>query len=306
MKTLRMANWRPVLALVVLSAIWGYNWIMMKVAVKYAAPFDFAAIRTLLGALSLFILIAVYKKIQRPDYIGQIALLGLLQTTGFFGFSMWALQAGGAGKTAALVYTMPFWVVVFAWPLLKERVHGIQWPAVLLAFVGLMFILEPWQMHSNVSSKLLAVMAGISWALSVIVAKTLRQKTRLDLLSLTAWQMLFGALPFLVIVALTPSQPIHWQSSEFIVALFYNVIPANAVAWVLWLYILGRLPAGVASLGLLGAPVIGVLSAWIQLDEQPGIAELLGMACIALGLLLLSVQGWIRLKFHGELAVDAK
>jgi drug/metabolite transporter (DMT)-like permease len=148
-------------------------------------------------------------------------------------------------------------------------------------------------------------MAGISWALSVIVAKILRRKSSLDLLSLTAWQMLFGALPFLAIVALAPSQPIHWQH-EFIVALFYNVIPANAVAWVLWLYILGRLPAGLASLGLLGAPVVGVLSAWIQLDEQPGAAELWGMACIALGLLLLSVQGWIRLKFNNGLAVNAE
>ncbi|MBI5753237.1 MAG: EamA family transporter [Hydrogenophilales bacterium] len=305
MKILRAANWRPVLALIVLSAIWGYNWIMMKVAVKYAAPFDFAAIRTVLGALSLFIVIALYKRIRWPDCAGQTALLGVLQTTGFFGFSMWALEAGGAGKTAALVYTMPFWVLVFAWPLLKERVRGIQWPAIVLAFVGLMFVLEPWRLQSNLSSKLLAVMAGISWALSVIVAKTLRRKSSLDLLSLTAWQMLFGALPFFAIVALAPSQPIHWQS-EFIVALFYNVIPANAVAWVLWLYILGRLPAGLASLGLLGAPVIGVLSAWIQLDEQPGVAELWGMACIALGLLLLSVQGWIRLKFNNGLAVNAE
>ena len=299
------APWQPILALVILSGIWGYNWIMMKVAVQYAAPFDFAAIRTVLGALSLFAVLALRKKIQRPDYIWQIALLGLLQTAGFFGFSMWALEAGGAGKTAALVYTMPFWVVVFAWPLLNERVHGIQWPAIVLAFFGLMFILEPWSLHSNFSSKLLAVLAGISWSLSVIVAKILRKKTRLDLLALTAWQMLFGALPFLLIVAILPSHPIRW-TSEFNVALFYNVIPANAVAWVLWLYILGRLPAGVASLGLLGAPVIGVFSAWIQMDEQPGAVELFGMACIALGLLLLSGQGWIRSKFRSEMVAIAK
>ncbi|OFZ70518.1 MAG: permease [Betaproteobacteria bacterium RBG_16_58_11] len=303
MKIFPAAHWRPVLALVVLSAIWGYNWIMMKAAVKYAAPFDFAAIRTVLGALSLFIVIALYKRIRWPDHIGQTALLGILQTSGFFGFSMWALEAGGAGKTAALVYTMPFWVLVFAWPLLKERVRGIQWPAIVLAFVGLMFVLAPWQAQSNLSSKLLAVMAGVSWGLSVVVAKALRRKSSLDLLSLTAWQMLFGALPFLVIFALTPSHPIQWER-EFIWALFYNVIPANAVAWVLWLYILGRLPAGPASLGLLGAPVIGVLAAWIQLDEQPGVAELWGMVCIALGLLLLSVQGWIRLKFNSRLAVN--
>lgn len=305
MKRFPIVHWKPLLALIVLSMIWGYNWIMMKVAVQYASPFDFAAIRTVLGALSLFIVLAIYKRVRWPDYVGRIALLGVLQTSGFFGFSMWALEAGAAGKTATLVYTMPFWVLVFAWPMLKERVQGIQWPAILLAFVGLICVLEPWQLQSNLSSKLLAVLAGISWGLSVVVAKTLRQKSSLDLLSLTAWQMLFGALPFLVIVAFLPSQPIQWQS-EFIFALFYNVIPANAVAWVLWLYILGQLPAGLASLGLLGAPVVGVLSAWIQLDEQPSSAELWGMGFIAAGLLMLSTHGWIRLKFNRSLATQTE
>ncbi|MDP1658587.1 MAG: EamA family transporter, partial [Methylotenera sp.] len=31
------------LALFILTLIWGYNWVVMKLAVQYASPFQFAA-----------------------------------------------------------------------------------------------------------------------------------------------------------------------------------------------------------------------------------------------------------------------
>ena len=42
-------------ALILLALIWGYNWVVMKIGLGYAQPFTFAALRTFLGALSLFL-----------------------------------------------------------------------------------------------------------------------------------------------------------------------------------------------------------------------------------------------------------
>jgi len=279
-----------VLALIALAAIWGYNWVVMKVAVQYSPPFDLAALRALLGALSLFLVMFWLRKSIWPKEILETFLLGSLQTSGLIGLSTWALVSGGAGKTSVLLYTMPFWVLVLAWPILGERIQGVQWIAAILALSGLLFILAPLNLNSDLGSKGLALLSGISWAMSVIVAKRLRQKTNLDLLSLTAWQMLFGSIPLVVIALLLPSLPIVWSSS-FIGALIYNVIPGSAVAWLLWLYVLSRLSAGVASLGMLSNPVVGVLTAWVQLGERPGLAESLGMLLIGSALVLLSVQG---------------
>ena len=50
------------LALMLLCLIWGYNWVVMKNALHFAAPFDFAALRTVLGALCLFIVMLILKK----------------------------------------------------------------------------------------------------------------------------------------------------------------------------------------------------------------------------------------------------
>jgi drug/metabolite transporter (DMT)-like permease len=63
-----------------------------------------------------------------------------------------------------------------------------------------------------------------------------------------------------------------------------------ALAWILWLFILNALPAGTAGLGTLLTPVIGVISAWIQLGERPGVAEALGMAAIVGALLMVTLR----------------
>ena len=57
----------------------------------------------------------------------------------------------------------------------------------------------------------------------------------MDLLSLTTWQMLFGSLPLVLIAALTWQGGPEW-TTQFTLALLYNVILANALAWFLWLF----------------------------------------------------------------------
>lgn len=285
-------HWRAVAGLTLLSVLWGYNWVQMKIAVHYAVPVDFAAIRTTLGAAVMFIYMALRGIPLRPHRFRATVLLGLLQTTGFFGLSMWALNAGAAGRTAVLVYTMPFWVLLFAWPLLGERPSRWQWIAGLFALTGLVLIIQPWAEMGTRISIVLAILAGLSWGLGVIQAKKMRMKNR-EVLQVTAWQMALGSLPFILIASLTSAHPIHW-TSDFIVALAYNIIPGNVIAWLLWMYVVGKLPAGVAGMGLLGAPLVGLLSSWIQLGEVPQPIDRAGMIFIVFGLCMLTAGGLIK------------
>lgn len=276
-------------ALILLTLIWGYNWVVMKTALQFAGPFQFAAIRTLFGALFLFAIIFYTK---RPLWLKNwpvILLLGLLQTCGFTGLLIWALVEGGAGKTAVLTYTMPFWVLLLAWPLLHEKIRGWQWLAVVFAAVGMVLFFDLDHAQGTLFSLSLAVLSGVFWALSVIVAKKLHQtEPHLDLLTLTAWPMLLGAVPLVVIAYIVPAPAIQW-TPYFMAAVGYNVLLAGALAWLLWLYALQRLPAGVASMTSMLAPVIGVLAAWLQLDEVPNTIELTGMLLIALSLVIISM-----------------
>ena len=276
-------------ALFMLTLIWGYNWVVMKLAVQYASPFQFAALRTFLGALVLFVVICFTKRPLGLKEFPTMLVLGLLQTIGFTGLLIWALVEGGAGKTAVLTYTMPFWVMLFAWPMLGEKVQGWQWLAVIAAIFGMVLIFDPLHIKADGFSMFLALCSGVSWALSAIISKKLHQRSpNLDLLNLTAWPMLLGSVPMLAIAFIVPAPPIQW-TGYFIGAVLFNVILSGALAWLLWLYALQRLPAGVASMASMLAPVIGVMAAWIQLNEVPNTFELIGMLLIALALVQISV-----------------
>jgi len=288
------------IALFLLTLIWGYNWVVMKLAVQAAGAFQFAAIRTFFGAIVLFVVLYLSKRPLALKEFPTMLALGFLQTCGFTGLLIWALVTGGAGKTAVLSYTMPFWVMLLAWPMLGEKVQGWQWLAVIFALIGIVFIFDPLHMKGDVVSMLMALGSGVSWAISAIVSKKLhRRRPDLDLLNITAWPTLLGSLPLIALAIIVPTPPIDW-SQTFLLTIVYSVLLSGSLAWVLWTYALQRLQAGLASMASMLAPVIGVVAAWLQLGERPSYLELVGMFFIALALIVISA---ITIHRHQQVAI---
>ena len=292
-KDLKRSAYLPFVALALLALIWGYNWVVMKVGVRYADPFTFAALRNFLGAVALFAVVAARRGSLRPQAFWVTAVFGLFQTS-LSGLAVWALYLGSAGRTSVLTYTMPFWLLLIAWPVLGERIRGIQWAAVVLALAGLIFVLDPWGLE-GLAASLLAIGGGLSWAIASVLFKLIRRRHEVDLLSFTAWQTLLGSIPLIVVALATAPQGPTWNAS-FVAALLYNVIAASALAYVVWLYVLHSLPAGTAGISSLAIPVVGVLAAWIQLGERPGALEAVGMGLILAALAILTARG---LRPHG-------
>jgi drug/metabolite transporter (DMT)-like permease len=283
----RLSDAGPLTAFVMLALIWGYNWVVMKIALRYSGPIEFALLRVGLGVIVMFALLMARRIPLRPVDVRKTIWLGLFQTTGFIGLMSWSLSFGEVGKSAVLAYTMPFWVILLGWPFLNERLQGRQWPAVGLALVGLVLVLELWEAGGSVASSLVALAAGAAWGISVIIAKKIPVRGHDALLSLTAWQMLFGFIPLAGAALLVTEPPIEW-SAYFIGALIFNAVGATALATLLWLYILQRLPATLSGLSSLIVPIIGVAAAWIQLGERRDLFESVVMALIHVALALLA------------------
>ena len=276
-------------ALLLLAVIWSYNWTLMKIAVRYASPFDFAAMRAFYGSLGLFLVLIVQRRSLRPRALRKNFLYGILQSGATVGLSTWALVSGGAGKTAILTYTMSFWTLLFAWVFLSETLKVRHWYSLSMAAVGLLLIMLPFTLTDGFLSKGLAVLAGIAWALASIILKKADKTEPIDPLVFTAWQLLFGSLPLMAVSWLLPSASVQW-TPEFIGVLIYNVVPGGAIAWLLWFYALRYLSTDVVSLGALLIPILSIPMAALQLGEVPTATELVGILLILMALAVNSVS----------------
>jgi drug/metabolite transporter (DMT)-like permease len=284
----RKAGSAPIAALVAMVLIWGYSWVVMKIALEHAHPFDFAALRVAIGCVLLFALVKLRgRALALPSY-RMAVLLGLLQVALFVALSHFALLHAGPGKTSVLVFTMPFWMIIFAHFIIHERMRGAQWLAVALAFAGLLLIVAPWNLTSLTGS-LLAVAAGAVWAITAVLSKKWPVAAA-DPLLFTAWQLFFGFLALGILALVHPHEGIRWNA-EFVWALLFSAVLATAVGWWLWTYVLARAPAGITGLNSLGIPVIAVLGSAIQLGERPPPLELAGMLAIGIALALLAILG---------------
>lgn len=271
------------LALLFLTLVWSFNWVVMKWAMRYAGPFDFSALRYALGTLVLFVVLFVRGRSLRPPPLLPVILIGLAQTMAFQALVQWALVSGGAGKTALYAYTMPFWVVLLGWLVLAERMslrHGL---GICAAAVGLFLVIAPWHGLAGWQPVSLAIAGGFFWGVGTILSKREFSRGEVSLLSLTAWQMLFGSVGLVVLALLVPEQPIVWAPA-FIAAVLYNGVLSSGLAWLLWALIVRSLPAHVAGVSSLAIPVLGIGFAWVLLGEQPSLVEGIGIALIVVAL----------------------
>jgi len=290
-------------ALVVLTLVWGMNWIVMKYGLVYAHPVIYNIERTLIAIVVLFAFMLYDGRPLKPESWVAVIVTGFFQTTINFGATTMALAGGGAGRTSVLVFTMPFWTLLMAWPVLHERVRGAQWLAVFLALIGLVLVVEPWQWEGELEPKLWAALSGFGWAAGSVSTKYFQRGQRLDMLNLIAWQMVAGIVPICAIPFFHPFPATQW-TGVYIAALCYAGVVATAIGFLLWTMILMWLPAGTASLNMFAIPVIALISSMIIFGERLTVEEWLGIAAIGAGLVIVSVRAW-RLSRRGGEAVEA-
>jgi len=279
-------------ALVVLTLIWGMNWIVMKVGLVYAHPVIYNIQRTLIAIAVLFGFMLYARRPMKPESWVAVIVTGFFQTTINFGSTTMALAGGGAGRTSVLVFTMPFWTLLLAWPVLHERVRGLQWLAVLLALTGLVLMVEPWHWQGELEPKLWAALSGFGWAAGSIATKYFQRRHRLDMLNLITWQMVAGIVPICLIPLIHPFPATQW-TGVYAWALAYAGVVATAIGFLLWTMVLVYLPAGTASLNMFAIPVIALTSSMIVFGERLTNAEWLGIASIGAGLVIVSVRAWL-------------
>ncbi|MFU2068311.1 DMT family transporter [Bordetella hinzii] len=268
--------------------VWSGAWIAMKLIVPYIGPYDFVVVRYLCGAFVLFAGVVLSgRPLAMPPWRLTV-LVGLTQTAGFQGFVQTALVTGGVGKVSLMAYTMPFWVILLAWLILKERPSRMHWAGIALAACGLLCFARPWDgLGDDFLPMALGVGSGLCWALGTVLSKLMFDRHAPDILTFTAWQMLVGALAMTPVALLVPQIDAVW-GWQLWTGMTYIILVATALAWVMWLLVVRRVPASIAGLSALGVPVVAVLLAWLVLHERPTPMDLASMLFIMAGIWVVS------------------
>lgn len=124
--------------LLMLSAIWGSSFILMRAAVPEFGPLPTAAMRIAVGAC--FLLPMVWWRGLMPElrrYWGRTFLVGILNSAVPFSCFAFALQSITTGLSAILNATVPMFGALVAWLWLKDRPNASRLMGLVLGFTGI-------------------------------------------------------------------------------------------------------------------------------------------------------------------------
>jgi drug/metabolite transporter (DMT)-like permease len=229
---------------------------------------------------------------QKKDW-PYFALLGFLGIT----FHQW-LQSTGlvtsqATTTAWIVASMPIFIAILGWLVLKEKLTWLQALGILLAAFGVLLVVTHGNFGAMISGKfgspgdILILISAPNWAVFTILS-------RRGLKSYPAALMMFYVMAFgwlfssVLFVGGRGWESIHNITTEGWLAIAFLGILCSGVAYIFWYDALKVLPAAEVGTYLYIEPVVTVVVSFFLLTEKITLAGVLGGVVILLGVWLVN------------------
>ncbi len=268
---------------------WGVGWPMTKIALQDWPPLFVRGTAGMAAAVGLGLIALLRGEDLLPPVrlLPRLALSSLINVFAWAGFTALSLLWLHVAEAALLTFSMPLWTTLLAWPLLGERPTSRGLLALLLGFGGLVLLMgvHPEDLAQRLPGVAFALSAAILFALGAITA---RRPLPLSPIVSTAWQIVFGCVPMIVIDCILSTPDLGALSLEGAGAMVYMAVGPMALCYFGWFGALKRVPATTAATGLLLVPVIGAASAAAILGEPLGLREagafLLTLSGVALAL----------------------
>lgn len=271
------------LALLVV-AIWGFNFVVIKLSVAALPPLLAAALRFLFAALPLVFFIKP-PKVAWP----LVVAYGFAFGVGLYGFLNLAMAWGmSAGLSSLVLQTQAFFTMALAFVLLGERPRSVQVLGAAIAFAGIAVIGADRLAGAALLPLGMTLLAALCWGAANILIK---KAGKVDPVSLTVWGALVVPLPLLALSLLFEGPlavsdallGFGWGDAALIAFLAY---PATLLGMAIWSWLLGQHPASVVAPFTLLVPITGLASGYLVLGETISSVEIVGALLVIAGLLV--------------------
>lgn len=281
-------KWRIAVAWLTLCAVWSSTWLAIKVGLRDLPPISFVAIRFLI-AIVVLVAVSVGRTrllpLRRADY-AILALTGLLMFAINYTLLFWAELHVSSGLAAVLQTTIPIFGMLFAhWMLPDEplRLHKIS--GALVALVGAAAIcarLLDFNGPLAFWGGLGIVFGAAGAAFSNVLLKA--RAIQISPAMLAAWQMIFGAMPLLLLGFAVDGNParFHWTPMS-IFCLLYLAVVGSALTFLLLYWLLPRMSVTNLQTISLITPPGAVMLGWLIGGETFPVWSLVGAAFVLAG-----------------------
>lgn len=284
----------------VLCMLWGLQQVVLKWAASDISALMQIALRSALSAIMVYPLIqqSVRRQLLSTRYLPAGLLVGILFATEFHLIGE-ALRYTSASHTIVLLYTAPIFVALgLHWKLPAERLSRVQWGGIFVAFSGIVvsFLLRP-QTSSTLQTDalwgdFLALLGGIFWAATTVSVR-LSRLAEAPATQTLFYQLLMGGILLLPLAFFSGQATIQWTTLSISSLIFHTMLISFA-SYLIWFWMLKHYLASRLGVFSFLTPVFGMLFGVLILDEQIELNFIVGTCMVMLGVILVSLQGWLK------------
>jgi drug/metabolite transporter (DMT)-like permease len=279
-----------VLQALFVTFLWSTSWVIIKVGLRDIPALTFAGLRYILAFLCLlpFALrgahINTLRQLPAADK-GRLVVLGLLFITAAQGAQFLGLSYLPAITVSLLLNFSPVVVALLALVLLAEIPSRVQWVGVGLYLLGIAAYFLPSTLPGGEGFAIAVVIVGVlATAVSSVLGRHINRSGLMSPLLVTASSMGVGAVALLalgiVVQGLPPLSLENWLSIGWL------AVVNTALAFPIWNHTMRTLSAVESSIINSTMLVQIAILAWLFLGESISAQQLLGMALVAGGTLL--------------------
>ena len=269
------------LALLVV-VIWGLNFLAIDIGLADVPPLVFLALRFILVAIPAIFFI-------KPPKIGwrNVLLIGAFLSLGQFTLLYLSLSLGmPPGLASLLLQTQVVLSVIVSAILLRERPTKRQLTGIVVGMAGLAVVVVGHSYAAPWLPVVILLLAALSWAIGNVLSRRAKVASGL---SLVVWSGLVVPIPSLALAMVVDSPGVVVDSLAHlsvaaILSTVYTAVAASLIGYGIWNTLLSKYPTSAVVPFTLLVPVVGIIAAWIVVNEQPSLTEMLGGAVMLAGL----------------------
>jgi O-acetylserine/cysteine efflux transporter len=271
-------------------AVWGTNFVVIKLALGHMPPLLFATLR-----FTVVVLPAVFF-VPRPA-VGwrNLAAYGLLIGVGQFGLLFVAMNGHiSPGLASLVIQVQVFFTIGLAMVMAGESLQRVQWVALTLGAAGLGVIVTHTDGNTTPLGLGLILLAALSWAGGNLVS---RAAGRINMVAYVVWSSLFAVPPLFALSLWVEGWPalqagVQQADLSAWAAVIWQAVGNSLFGYAAWGWLLARYSAATITPMALLVPLFGMGSSALWLGEALPLWKLMAAGLVLSGLALNLLWPW--------------